>query len=173
MKQTTHARTTSSSHRNRQALERRRFKAARLFTKGFSQSEVARKFSVSCEAARKWHDAWQQEGISGLKSQGKPGPKPKLTEKKLEKVEQALLKGATAFGYTTDIWTLNRIAQVIKKVVQVSHHPGHIWHILRALNWSCQKPETKAPERNEKAIESWKQYKWPRIKKKQSEIGQF
>lgn len=159
----------SSSHRDRTARERRRLKAAKLFVKGYTQADIARQLSVSREAARKWHDAWARSGVGGLKSAGKPGPKSQLTPEKLKRVEQALLRGPTAFGYTTQLWTLGRIATVIKRVAKVSHHPGHVWHVLKAMDWSCQKPETRAAERDEAAIRHWQKATWPRIKKKRSE----
>lgn len=161
-----------SSHRDRTALERRRLKAAKLFAQGHSQAEAARKLKVTREAARQWYDAWKQKGANALKSIGKPGPKPQLTPDKLKRVEQALLKGPNAYGFKTQIWTLGRIASVIKRVARVSHHPGHIWYVLKSMNWSCQKPETRAAERNEREILRWKKITWPQIKKKQQEWAQ-
>jgi transposase len=144
------------SRRDRTALERRRLKATKLFLKGHSQAEVARKLKVTREASRQWYDTWQQKGKDGLKSIGKPGPKPQLTPEKLKLVEKALLRGPNAYGFKTQIWTLGRIASVIKRVARVSHHPGHIWYVLKSMNWSCQKPETKAAERDEQEVIRWK-----------------
>lgn len=166
-----HAHNLPSSHRDRTARERRRLKAAKLFVKGRTQADIARSLSVSREAVRKWHNVWKRDGVAGLQSAGKPGPKPQLTPAKLKQVKQALLKGPTAFGYTTQLWTLGRIAAVIKRVAKVSHHPGHVWYILKAMDWSCQKPETRAAERDETAIRHWRQATWPRIKKKQQELA--
>jgi len=158
--------TSSLSRRDRQVLEKRRLKAAKLFEKGKTPSQVARFFGVTAEAARLWKLSWQKKGIQGLKSKGKPGPKPRLTEAKKKKVQQALLKGPQAFGYTTNIWTLNRIAKVIKKVVKIKYHPGHVWYILGSMGWSCQRPKIQSKHRNETAINSWKRRAWPAIKKR-------
>lgn len=164
--------TLPSSHRDRTALERRRLQAAKLFTKGRTQAEVARQLKVTREAARKWHQAWLQSGPEALKSAGQPGPKPRLTPEKLKQVERALLLGPTAFGFATQIWTLARIAQVIQRVARVKYHPGHVWYVLKNLNWTCQKPATKARERDEAAIQRWIKTTWPRLKKKQQELVQ-
>lgn len=161
-----HYHISSLSRRDRAAMERRRLNAGRLFKKGLSQVEVARRCKVSREAARQWHDIWKQQGKQGLKSRGKPGPKPKLNEIKKKKVEKVLLKGPLSYGYTTDIWTLDRIAKVIKQIAKVSYHPGRVWHILSDMNWSCQKPETRVKERDEKAIRHWQKVEWPRIQKR-------
>lgn len=161
-----------SSHRDRTARERRRLKAAKFFAKGRSQAEVARQLKVSREAARKWHEVWRRKGADGLKSAGKPGPKSQLTPEKLKQVEQALLKGPTAYGFATQLWTLERIAAVIKRVVGITYGTTRVWQVLLTLNWSCQKPETRAAERDEAAIRHWRKITWPRIKKKRSERAQ-
>jgi hypothetical protein len=49
----------------------------------------------------------------------------------LATVEQALLQGAGANGFDTDLWTLERIAVVITQLTGVRYHPGHVWSILR------------------------------------------
>jgi putative transposase len=38
-------------------------------------------------------------------------------------------------------------------------------HILRKLGWTSQKPLRQAAERDEEAIERWKQEEWPSLKK--------
>lgn len=167
-----HAYNLPSSHRDRTARERRRLKAAKLFAEGHTQAEIARIFKVSREAVRKWHDGWKRAGAAGLRSAGNPGPKPRLTPAKLARVEQALLKGPAAYGYATQLWTVGRIAAVIHKVAKVSHHPSYVWKLLTAMNWSCQKPETRAAERDEAAIRHWQKATWPRLKKKRSEWAQ-
>src|SRR5437867_12747597 len=42
----------------------------------------------------------------------------------------------------------------------VGHGP-----VLHRLKWSPQKPETRAVERDQEAIERWKRKDWPRVKK--------
>lgn len=151
-----------------QELERRRLKAVKFFKQGKSNTEISRILSVSYEAVRLWKHSWKKKGIKGLKSKGKPGPKPQLTEEKKEKVKQVLLKGPQAFGYSTNIWTLKRITEVIKKVVKVKHHPGYVWYILQSMGWSCQRPRVQSKYRDERIIAKWKRVVWPAIKKRGS-----
>lgn len=162
----THKSPLSRQDRNREILEQRRLKAVQLFKKGETPSEVGRILGVSHEGARLWKLAWEKEGIRGLKSKGKPGPKPQLTEAKKEKIQQALLKGPQVFGYATNIWTLKRISEVIKRVAKVKFHPGYVWYILGSMGWSCQKPKVQSKYRNEKKIHTWKKKVWPEIKKR-------
>jgi transposase len=150
----------------RAALEARRLQAAELFAQGRSQAEVARALGVSRQSAHLWHTRFTQGGVDALRSRGPSGPDPKLTDAQLAKVEEALLAGAMANGFDTDLWTLERITVVIAQLTGVRYHPGHVWVILRQrLGWTLQRPERRASERDEQAIQHWVQHEWPRIKK--------
>jgi hypothetical protein len=44
-------------------------------------------------------------------------------DQQLARIEQALLKGATANGCIGEVWSLARIATVIERLTGVRHHP--------------------------------------------------
>ena len=150
----------------RAAREARRLQAAELFALGHSQAEVARTLGVSRQAVSVWHARFEGGGVDALRSRGPTGPDPKLSAAQLAQVEQALLQGAQANGFDTDLWTLERVAVVITQLTGVRYHPGHVWSILRRrLGWTLQRPERRASERDQEAIARWVQQEWPRIKK--------
>jgi transposase len=152
----------------RAAREARRLHAAELFAQGRSQAEVARTLGVSRQSAHVWHARFTQGGVEALRSRGPTGPDPRLSPADLARIEQALLQGAKANGFDTDLWTLERIAVVITQLTGIRHHPGHVWSILRhRLGWTLQRPERRASERDEEAIARWVAHEWPRIKKGQ------
>jgi len=76
-----------------------------------------------------------------------------------------LLQGPLAHGYRTNLWTTARIAVLIERELGVRYHRDHIGRLMHSLNWSHQKPERRALERDEQAIARWKQKDWPQIKK--------
>ncbi len=152
--------------RDFESLEKRRIEAASLFRKGVKQAEVARRLKASRQSVNRWYVAWKNGGVAALKAAGRAGRKPRITEAQLKRIEKELLKGPRSHGYSTELWTLPRIAKLIRKVTGEQYNPGHVWRILRRMGWSCQRPSTKAKERNEAAIEAWKKEEWPRIKKK-------
>jgi transposase len=154
------------------ALERRRRKAAQLLGKGLSQSEVARRLEVAHQTVNRWAKARAQEGEAGLRKAGRAGRKPLLSQEDLKQLEQGLRKGPEALGYETPLWTLWRVGHLIEQEFGIRYHPGHIWRILRQLEWSCQRPTGRARERNEKAIRYWKRVEWPRLKKKPKKRGE-
>ncbi len=152
--------------RDHAAMEKRRQKAAKLFAKEISAPEVARRLGVARQAAYRWKQAWEKGGKAALASKGSAGPKAKLTAAQLETVTAALLAGPLAQGYRTNLWTLPRVALLIKDLTGVSYHPGHVWRLLGASGFCCQRPERRAVERDEQAIRKWQRMEWPALKKR-------
>jgi transposase len=148
--------------------QQRRVGAARLFRAGSSQAAVARELGVSRQTASRWHVVWKAGGKTALAGAGRTGRKRRLSGNDLCRLEAILLAGAPARGYETDLWTLKRIAWVIRREFRVTYHAGHVWKILGHLGWTCQRPERRARERNDQAIQRWVRYRWPRIKKRRA-----
>jgi len=98
----------------------------------------------------------------GFVSKWKP---MKLTDKQKKRIVILLLKGAMAHGYSTELWTTARIAELIKRHFGITYHRDHIGRLMASLGWSYQKPGKRPLQRNEQAIEQWKRKAWPRIKK--------
>jgi transposase len=155
----------STPRRDFVALEARRLHAARLFARGESQAAVAQQLGVTRVSAHHWYHAWKARGRPGLKGAGRAGRKPQLSIAALAAVEGALRAGPAAQGFRTDLWTLPRVADVIKRLTGIRHHPGHVWRILRRLGWSLQRPARRARERDDAAIERWKTRRWAQLKK--------
>lgn len=156
----------SAKQRDHVAMERRRRRAARFFEKGISPAEVGRRVGVSKQAAHSWKQAWERGGLKALASKGAAGPKFRLNTAQSRKIRQALLAGPAAQGYRTDLWTCERVALLIRDLTGVKYHPGHVWKLLGALGFSCQRPTRRAVERDERAIRRWRRVEWPVIKKK-------
>jgi len=151
--------------RDFEALEARRLKAAALLKKGWRQADVAREVGVHRQSVSRWAAAIETHGMKGVRATGGRGRKARLTAKDWVKIEAALKRGPEALGYETGLWTLPRVADLIEQECGVHYHPGHVWRILRRLNWSVQRPAGRAAERNEENIEHWKRVRWPRVKK--------
>jgi transposase len=153
-----------AAQRERDRLEVRRLRAAELFAAGVRQAEVARQLEVSAQAVSVWHARWQTGGTDALRSRGPSGPLPRLSDAQLATVEQALLDGPTAHGFTGELWTLDRIAIVIERLTGVRYHPAWVWAVLRhRLGWTVQRPRRRAAERDQAAIDRWVKERWPQI----------
>lgn len=152
-------------------LEVRRQLAGRLLLEGRGVREVARLVKASASSVSRWKAALEEGGMDALKSKPHPGAKPRLDSQDKQKLERLLRKGPQTHGFTTDLWTCPRVALLIEQQFGVKYHPGYVWHLLRDLGWTCQKPEQRARERDEKAIRCWQRDEWPRIKKGASQAS--
>ena len=148
------------------ALEARRRRAIALLERGFKVREVARKIGCSPASVSRWKAEVQSGAPDALQPKPTPGRPSRLSNKQRTRLLTLLLKGARAHGYSTDLWTLPRVAEVIAKTFGVHYHPSHVWKILQGEGWSCQKPQRQARERDEASIRQWHDQRWPHIKKR-------
>ena len=157
---------SSAPRRDFAAMQERRRRAARLFAAGKrSQAEIARELHISRQSVSRWFEAWRQDNPDWIRGAGRAGRRPKLDGAQFRQVDEALRQGAQAHGFGTDLWTLPRVAAVIERVTGVHYHPGHVWKLLAALEWSLQRPARRARERNEEGRRLWMAKRWPAIKK--------
>ena len=152
-------------HGSAEVLEARRHQALRLLKEGRSLHEVSRLVGCAASSVMRWRNTRGRGGPKALKVRTSPGRPLKLSARRRQRLIQDLLRGAMAHGYETDLWTTARIAKVIRTRFGVTYHRDHVGRLLQHLGWSHQKPERRALERNEVAIERWKRKDWPRIKK--------
>jgi transposase len=152
-------------HGTQKQLEKRRRRAIEMLEGGMSRSAIARKLGCSPSSIHLWSEMHRKKGAEGLNPKQVPGRPHRLNAGQRKKLGRLLAQGPLALGYSTDLWTTRRATEVIRKHLGVSYHPNHLWRLLRGLGWSCQKPETKARERDEKKIREWKQGVWPALKK--------
>ena len=158
-------------HGTQEQLERRRRQAIALLQDGMSLSAISKKLKCSPSSVHLWREIHRKKGENGLNPKPIPGRPSHLDASQKRALARILVKGPLSSGYVTDLWTTRRVAEVVRKQLKVSYHPNHLWRLLRGLGWSCQKPETRARERDEVAIERWKKYRWPHIKKGQKAWG--
>lgn len=153
-------------HGSPTALEARRRRAVALLAQGLGVRTVARQIGCSPSSVSRWQTDVAAGGPDALRAKPPPGRPRRLTARQRARLLKLLLKGATAHGFGTDLWTLPRVAAVIARTFGVTYHPAHVWKILRGEGWSCQKPERRARERDEAAIQRWRVERWPHIKKR-------
>ena len=152
-------------------LERRRRQAVKLYKKGLGQVEVARMVDSSQSSVSRWLKMASM-GETGLEPRRHPGGERRLSDKQHRQLERLLRKGAKAHGWSNNLWTASRVKEVIERHYSVIYHRDHVRRILvDRLGWSVQKPERRARERDEEAIELWRKNDFPLLKKNQKEKG--
>ena len=146
-------------------LEVRRHQAARLCAAGQeTHGAIARRLDVSRQSVMRWYRAWRKGGRAALQAAGRAGRTPRLAPEHMVRIEAALRQGPRTHGFRTNLWTLPRVARIIKQLTGVQYHPGHVWRLLGAIDWTLQRPAKRARERNEAAIQHWITTRWPALK---------
>ncbi len=146
-------------------LSDRRRRALKLLDEDLSLNEVARRVHCAASSVMRWRNDWRRRGADALRVGFSPGRPRKLTRSQERRLLRILLKGAIANGYRTELWTTKRVAEVIRRTFHVPCHFNTAGLHLHRFGWTHQKPEPRALERDEKAIERWKREDLPRVKK--------
>jgi transposase len=151
-----------------EAAAKRRVRAARLLEAGHKPSEVAAMTGAPRQTVYRWKGVLEAEGIDALRDMSKGGRTARLDAEQLGRLQVALLEGPTAHGFGTPLWTLKRVRLFIERQFGVHYSDVHVWRLLGQMGFSSQKPERRALERDDAAIELWRKRTWPRLKKKPS-----
>jgi transposase len=135
-----------AAQQERERLQARRLRAGELFAIGVRQAEVARQLGDSAQAVSVWHARFKADGSEALRSRGPAGPAPKVSDAQLAQVEHALLEGATANGFTGELWTLDRIATVIERLTGCATIPRMCGRCC-TIGWAgaCSAPRVVPP----------------------------
>jgi transposase len=145
--------------------EGRRLRAFELKQEGWSQQRIAEALGVSKGAVSQWMKRGREGGLEALKRQPAPGAPPRLSEQERAEVPELLAQGAPAHGLRGDVWTCERVAEVIWRKFGGRYHPAHVSRLLKAFRQSLQKPDRRANQRDEQTIRRWKEERWPSLKK--------
>jgi transposase len=143
-------------------LEQRRRRALEMLEEGRAPVEVARELGVDRRSVRRWKAAARRLGKEAIRARPAPGRPPRLNPTQKKALEKYFLAGAQASGFDTDLWTLPRVAQLIVRRFGVYYHVAHVSKLLHRLGWSPQKPQRRAVERDDKAVQTWLKKDWPR-----------
>jgi transposase len=146
--------------------EMRRFRVPELKNEGCTNEEVAEALGVTKGTVTKWMKAAREFGERALPARPRKGSPPELTPEELAALPELLRLGATEYGFGEDLWTCERVAQVIDWEFGVKYHKRHVARLLKALNWTPQKPVVRDLRRDEGEIERWRKEVWPELKKR-------
>lgn len=146
--------------------ERRR-SAVTMSETGMTQREIAEALNVSAMAVNKWLCAHRESGMAGLCSRVRPGAKARLNPSQQKLIPDFLSHGAEAYGFRGHVWTCRRVAKVIEQEFGVAYSASQVSRLLKALNWTPQRPVERASQRDEGAIAEWRMRVWPDLKKRQ------
>ena len=145
--------------------EGRRIRAWELKKEGWKQRDIALALGVSAGAVSQWLKRGREGGVEGLRHRPPPGAPSRMSEHQRAQLPELLARGAPVYGFRGDVWTCARVAKVIYGEFGVRYHPAHASRLLKTLRLTLQKPIRRADQRDEEAIRSWKEERWPKLKK--------
>jgi transposase len=147
--------------------EWKRKEGMELLRSGMKQTAVAKKVGVNRRTVYEWKK--RIENDHDYRSRKKAGRKSRLSVEQKETLKKIIDSGALAYGYSTDLWTLKRIADVIEKEFSVHYNTTYIWQLLDVLGYSAQMPLLSAVEKNHEYVKEWLENEYPEYVKEARE----
>ena len=95
------------------SLEERRRSVVTFLKQKLSLHEIARRMGCHASSVLRWRNALRSGGQDALKAKPAPGRPPRLTSKQKERLVRLLAEGAMAHGYRPELWTTQRIADLL------------------------------------------------------------
>lgn len=152
-------------------LERRRRLALSHLHNGHAVSEVAEFLGVTPRAVQYWQAAYRRRGDAGLDAQPPPPRPTKLLPVQERQVLGWFRKSPKSFGYSTDLWTGRRVAEVIRRKWGIDFNWRYLLSWLKDRGITSQKPQRQARESDRNAINRWRTHDWPRLQNGRAASG--
>jgi transposase len=149
-----------------ECLEWRRFRALYLKRRGWVQRDIAEALDVTEVALSTWLAKARDGGPEALRAHPAPGRPAKLTPAQRQAIPEFLWHGPEAYGFRGQVWTCDRVAEVIAWEFGVRYHKDHVGRLLKDLGWTPQQPIKRAIQRDEAAIRRWREESWPELRRR-------
>ena len=132
-----------------------------MIAQGYRNSEIVKILGCGLSTVQLWRKILTEQGIKALVPKPRPGRRPKLNSKQLEKLKHLLAKNATHFGYANAIWTSRRVRALIEEKFGIVYSKAQTCRILRKIGYSPKKPIKRSKKYSQQAVQHWRRYKWP------------
>jgi transposase len=146
-----------------ECLEWRRLRALYLKQRGWIQRDIAEALDASEVHVSRWLARARDGGPEALRARPAPGRSPRLTPEQLRSIPELLWHGPEAYDFRGQVWTCARIAKVIEWEFGARYHKDHVSRLLKALHWTPQVPIERAIQRDDQAIQRWRDETWPEL----------
>jgi len=144
----------------------KRIHAILLNSERHTSTAIAKLLHAPRSRVSSWLKDYEDYGYDALLEGQRSGRIPLLDENKKIELGDIIDSGPIAYGFTSAVWTSIMIGQVINNEFCINFHPGHIRKILKAMDFSMQKPKHVLARADEGLKNKWRRYIYPHIKKK-------
>jgi transposase len=127
-------------------------------------AEVARSYGLGDRTIYHWLKIAREQGFDALSPKARTGRNRKLTDIEAEEVKRWIVgDDPRQFGF--GLWTRQIVAELIESRFGIHLSLPSVGTLLRRLGLTPQRPVRRAYERDDKAIQTWKDDDYPEIKK--------
>jgi transposase len=102
---------------------------------------VAEKLAVCKSTVHNWHQRWREGGIEALANEPRSGRPSKTNETYREALEQALDSHPAVFGYSFQIWTLERLVEHLEEQTGIRLSIGRLEFWLERWDYVYRRPQ--------------------------------
>jgi transposase len=165
-------------HQSRDAGEKMRYQAVRLYGNNYAVEEVIEITGCSRRRLLAWSRAYQRDGIGGLIDRRVGGNSAKLSAEQLEALHRQVhlyrpnqLLRTDEYSGNGEYWGVCDLASLLKRDYQVVYRSATSYrNLLRQCEFSRQRPAQQYKSRNEGKVatfeeelekNSWTQHKAP------------
>lgn len=149
----------------------RRIAVQRVFD-GESAAEVTRCYGLGEKTIFKWLKIAKEKGVEALSPKPRTGRNRLLSEAEEQEVKRWVLGGdPRQYGFDFGLWTREIVSNLIKSKFGVEIRKTAVGNLLHRLGLTPQRPVRRAYERDDEAIQVWKEKIYPEIKKQAKKQG--
>lgn len=147
-------------------LEALRIRGVQSVQDGESPEVVARTLRIASRTIYSWLAQYRRGGWGALKAKPLAGRPPKLDDKKLKWIYNAVAqKNPLQFRFQFALWTREMVATLIKQKYGIRLAVNSVGRLLAQLGITPQKPLHRAIERDDALVQKWLKAEYPKIKK--------
>jgi transposase len=142
-----------------------RLRAVLAIQNGMSKTQVAQAFGTDRSTVHRWWQRFQNQGVHGLERRPVSGRPRALQSIKVSKLKSIVLAPARRYGFETDLWTVQRVHQVINRLGTERVSEDTIWRRLRDIGLTWQTPEREYHQMDPAVRQQWQAVTLPEIRK--------
>lgn len=116
-----------------------------LSSRGYSVPQIEDIQQMTNITVYKWLDRFEAEGPAGLYDQDRSGRPPKMDERAMQVLAEAVAQSPTELGYNFTIWTLPLLASHLKRQIGLEVSLETVRQALNELGYCWGRPRWAAP----------------------------
>jgi transposase len=104
---------------------------------------IAMKHDVDVKTVQRWVEAYEAQGVDGLRDKPHPGKPSGYTEAQRRRIVELALQSPSLFGYLRSGWNVRLLARHLTKEVGIKIGKSHVWRMLHEAGIVYKRPKAK------------------------------